>query len=143
MKRISDLKEEINLWTNLKNSIQTYLDFANSDDESYRDDLESEAEKLAKQIERLELSTFLSGPYDKGNALLSINSGAGGTDAQDWGEMLLRMYLRWAEKNGYSTEILDRSDGEEAGIKSITVLIEGKYAYGYLRSEKGVHRLVR
>jgi len=98
---------------------------------------------LAKQIERLELSTLLSGPYDKGNALLSINSGAGGTDAQDWGEILLRMYLRWAEKNGYSTEILDRSDGEEAGIKSITMLIEGKYAYGYLRSEKGVHRLVR
>ncbi|MDP2965968.1 MAG: peptide chain release factor 2 [Pelolinea sp.] len=143
MKRISDLKDEIYLWTNLDNSIQTYLDLTISDDESFRPDLESEAEKLEKQIERLELSTLLSGPYDKGNALLYINSGAGGTDAQDWGEMLLRMYLRWAEKNGFSTEILDRSDGEEAGIKSITVLIDGKYAYGYLRSEKGVHRLVR
>ena len=143
MKRISDLKDEIRLWEDLRNSIQTYLDLSRSDDESMRADLESEAEKLAKQIERLELSTLLSGPYDKGNALLYINSGAGGTDAQDWGEMLLRMYLRWAEKNGYSTEILDRSDGEEAGIKSITMLIEGKYAYGYLRSEKGVHRLVR
>ena len=143
MKRISDLKDEIRLWEDLKNSILTYLDLSRSDDESMRAELESEAEKLAKQIERLELSTLLSGPYDKGNALLYINSGAGGTDAQDWGEMLLRMYLRWAEKNGYSTEILDRSDGEEAGIKSITMLIEGKYAYGYLRSEKGVHRLVR
>ena len=143
MKRISDLKEEINLWKNLENSIQTYLDLSLSGDESMRSDLESEAELLEKQLVRLEFSTLLSGPYDKGNALLSINSGAGGTDAQDWGEMLLRMYLRWAEKNGYSTEILDRSDGEEAGIKSITMLIEGKYAYGYLRSEKGVHRLVR
>ena len=143
MKRISDLKDEICLWEGLDNSIQTYLDLAVSGDESMRTDLESEAEKLEKQLERLELSTLLSGPYDKGNALLYINSGAGGTDAQDWGEMLLRMYLRWAEKNGFSTEILDRSDGEEAGIKSITLLIEGKYAYGYLRSEKGVHRLVR
>ena len=143
MKRISDLKDEIRLWEDLSNSIQTYLDLSRSDDESMRADLESEVETLAKQIERLELSTLLSGTYDKGNALLYINSGAGGTDAQDWGEMLLRMYLRWAEKNGYSTEILDRSDGEEAGIKSITMLIEGKYAYGYLRSEKGVHRLVR
>ena len=143
MKRISDLKDEISLWESLDNSIQTYLDLAISGDESMRTDLESEAEKLEKQLERLELSTLLSGPYDKGNALLYINSGAGGTDAQDWGEMLLRMYLRWAEKNGFFTEILDRSDGEEAGIKSITLLIEGKYAFGYLRSEKGVHRLVR
>jgi peptide chain release factor 2 len=143
MKRISDLKEEINLWTSIDSSIQTYLDLTNSNEESLRPELESEAGKLEKQIERLELSTLLSGPYDKGNALLSINSGAGGTDAQDWGEMLLRMYLRWAEKNGYSTEILDRSVGEEAGIKSVTLLVEGKYAYGYLKSEKGVHRLVR
>jgi peptide chain release factor 2 len=143
MKRISDLKEEINLWTSIDSSIQTYLDLTNSNEESLRPELESEAGKLEKQIERLELSTLLSGPYDKGNALLSINSGAGGTDAQDWGEMLLRMYLRWAEKNGYSTEILDRSVGEEAGIKSATLLVEGKYAYGYLKSEKGVHRLVR
>ena len=143
MKRISDLKDEIRLWEDLNNSVLTYLDLSRTDDESMRADLEAEAENLAKQIERLELSTLLSGPYDKGNALLYINSGAGGTDAQDWGEMLLRMYLRWAEKNGYATEILDRSDGEEAGIKSITILIEGKYAYGYLRSEKGVHRLVR
>lgn len=143
MKRISGLKDEIILWTNLNTSIQTYLDLTNSDDESFRLDLESEADKLEKQIERLALSTLLSGHYDKGNALLYINSGAGGTDAQDWGEMLLRMYLRWSEKNDFSTEILDRSDGEEAGIKSVTVLIEGKYAYGYLKSEKGVHRLVR
>jgi peptide chain release factor 2 len=143
MKRISELKDEIALWSGLSDSIHTYLDLANSEDESFRSDLEVEANNLEKQIERLELSTLLSGPYDKGNALLYINSGAGGTDAQDWGEMLLRMYLRWAEKSGYSADILDRSNGEEAGIKSVTVLIEGKYAFGYLKAEKGVHRLVR
>lgn len=143
MKRISDLKDEIALWTDLGNSIQTYLELSKTDDETLRGDLEAEALRLDKQIDRLELSTLLSGPYDKGNALLYINSGAGGTDAQDWGEMLLRMYLRWAERNDFTTEIIDRSDGEEAGIKSVTVLVEGKYAYGYLRCEKGVHRLVR
>ena len=143
MKRISDLKEEISLWATLGNSIQTYLELSKANDATLRDDLESEAEKINKQIDHLELSILLSGPYDKGNALLYINSGAGGTDAQDWGEMLLRMYLRWAENNGFATEVIDISEGEEAGIKSVTVLVEGKYAYGYLRSEKGVHRLVR
>lgn len=143
MKLIADLKDEISLWEKLSDNIQELSELAKSGDESFRGDLETEAEKINFQIDRLELSTLLSKPYDKGNALLSINSGAGGTDAQDWGEMLLRMYLRWAEDSGYKTTILDRSEGEEAGIKSVTVLIEGKYAYGYLKAEKGVHRLVR
>ena len=86
---------------------------------------------------------MLSGPYDAEDALLAIHAGAGGTDSQDWASMLLRMYLRWAEQQGYTTDIWDMTEGEEAGIKSVTVAINGRYAYGYLRSEKGVHRLVR
>jgi peptide chain release factor 2 len=143
MKQIADLRDEIVYWENLTNNIQELLDLSRASDESFRADLEKEAEHLSQQIDRLELSTLLSKPYDKGNALLSINSGAGGTDAQEWGEMLLRMDMRWAEDSHYNINVLDRSEGEEAGIKSITLLIEGKYAYGYLKAEKGVHRLVR
>jgi len=89
------------------------------------------------------LNLLLSGPYDVGNALLSIHAGAGGTESQDWAEMLLRMYLRWAEKNNFEAVVLDSTPGEEAGIKSVTIAINGRYAYGYLHSEKGTHRLVR
>ena len=88
-------------------------------------------------------TAMLSGPYDDDDALLAIHAGAGGTNSQDWAAMLERMYLRWADARGFKTEILDRTDGEEAGLKSVTIAIDGKYAYGYLRSEKGVHRLVR
>jgi peptide chain release factor 2 len=98
---------------------------------------------LARQVRALELQTALSGEYDKGNAILSINPGAGGTESQDWAQMLLRMYLRWAESKGFTTEIIDLLDAEEAGIKSATVTITGPYAYGYLRADMGVHRLVR
>ena len=143
MKEISDLRAEIDLWNNLTQKTQDYVDLAGSGDESFRNELETEADKLEDEVDKLELTTLFSGSYDKGNALLSINSGAGGTDAQDWAAMLLRMYLRWAEQHHYSVEMLHQSEGEEAGIKSATVLIEGSYAYGYLRAEKGVHRLVR
>ena len=112
-------------------------------DDSIRPDLESELVDIENKLDQLELSTLLSEEYDYGNALLAIHAGAGGTDSQDWAEMLERMYLRWAEKNNFKAEILDRSVGEEAGIKSVTIAMDGKYAYGYLKSEKGVHRLVR
>ena len=143
MRQISDIQEEIDLWAIISNKNSDLLDLTQSGDETFREEIEDEIGQLNEQIDNLELTTLLSGPYDKGSALLSINAGAGGTDSQDWAEMLMRMYLRWAEKHNYSTEVINKSDGEEAGIKSITILIDGKYAYGYLRAEKGVHRLVR
>jgi len=143
MKKISHLENEINSWSTLKNNISDFQELAKSGDNAILRELEIEIKLLEIQIEKYEFSILLNGPYDKGNALLSINAGAGGTDAQDWAEMLMRMYMRWAEKNSYLIEILDKSDGEEAGIKSVTILITGEYAYGYLRTEKGVHRLVR
>jgi peptide chain release factor 2 len=98
---------------------------------------------LAKRVRSLELQTVLFGEYDRGNAILSINAGAGGTESQDWAEMLLRMYLRWAEGKKLTTDVIDSLEGEEAGVKNVTVTVDGSYAYGYLRAEIGVHRLVR
>ncbi len=112
-------------------------------DESIAQELETSARRLQKEVEQREFELLLSGPYDRRDAILAIYAGAGGVDSQDWAEMLLRMYLRWAERRGFKTEVLDISEGEEAGIKSVTVEISGPYAYGYLRAEKGVHRLVR
>jgi peptide chain release factor 2 len=105
--------------------------------------LETETQALEREIGRLEFLLLFSDPRDREDAILSLHAGAGGTDAQDWTEMLLRMYLRWAESEGYKTEIVDRLYGEEAGIKRVTVTVSGPYAYGNLRSERGVHRLVR
>ncbi len=99
--------------------------------------------KLEKMLDKFDFQKMLSGEYDEADAILSVNSGAGGTDAQDWTQMLLRMYSRWAENKGWKVELLDKSDGEEAGIKSATIKISGRYAYGYAKAEKGVHRLVR
>jgi len=106
-------------------------------------ELTAEAKTIEREVDQRELRTLLAGEYDDGDALLSINAGAGGTEAQDWASMLQRMYLRWAEQEGYKTEILDLTPGEEAGIKSVTIAVNGEYAYGYMRPEKGVHRLVR
>ena len=103
----------------------------------------SDIKNLEKEIEKFELQQMLSGEYDSADAILTINSGAGGTDAQDWASMLLRMYMRWAESRNWKVELLDKLDGEEAGIKSATIKISGKYAFGYAKAEKGVHRLVR
>ena len=105
--------------------------------------LSEEADKLAHELQQLELKNMLQGPDDPRSALLTVHPGAGGTESQDWAEMLLRMYTRWAEQHGYPVKVLDLVPGEEAGIKSVSIEIEGEYAYGYMKAEKGVHRLVR
>lgn len=112
-------------------------------EEEIHDELVERVNSVEKELEKYELSMLLSGPHDKCSAILEIHPGAGGTESQDWGSMLLRMYTRWAEQHGYRIETVDYQDGEEAGIKSVTLSIEGLNAYGYLKSEKGVHRLVR
>ena len=112
-------------------------------DDSMLGELEADYAKLESELEAMRLSTLLSGEYDANNAILSIHPGAGGTEAQDWAQMLYRMYTRWAERHGYTYTLMDWQDGEEAGIKSSTIKIEGENAYGYLKSEHGVHRLVR
>ncbi|MCB0324427.1 MAG: peptide chain release factor 2 [Bdellovibrionales bacterium] len=114
-----------------------------SQDEDLVAEFESELKRIEQNLAAFELTRMLSGPHDEQNAIVEINAGAGGVDSQDWAEMLLRMYLRWAEGRGYRSQVLDISSGEEAGIRSATVFLEGIYAYGYLRSERGVHRLVR
>ena len=143
MKEISNLKEDVEEWQALRENISETLEFAQLGDDSIQSDLESETVLIEEDVAKREFEAKLSGPYDRGDALLAIHAGAGGTDSQDWAEMLQRMYLRWAERKGYQTNILDTTYGEEAGIKSVTISIPGRYAYGYLRSEKGVHRLVR
>jgi len=143
MKQLSAFQEEIHDWRLLTQRITDGLELAALDDEGLRPDLEPEVAALEAEVSRRELDAMLSGKYDKGNALLAIHAGAGGVDAQDWAEMLERMYLRWAENHAYKTDIIDLSEGEEAGIKSVTIAVDGRYAYGYLKAEKGVHRLVR
>jgi len=137
------LREEVDDWNQLKGRVDYLLELAQLDDESLRPDITKDLEEIEKDLEHREFDVLLAGKYDRNNALLAIHAGAGGVDAQDWAEMLERMYLRWAETRGFRSEILDISEGEEAGIKSVTIAIEGAYAYGYLRTEKGVHRLVR
>ncbi len=143
MKQLSSLREEVEDWRALLRQMSDALELAGLEDESLRPDLERELEILEAEIAQRELNSMFSGEYDRGDALLAIHAGAGGTDSQDWAAILQRMYLRWAEINGYKTEELDISEGEEAGIKSVTIAMNGRFAYGKLRSEKGVHRLVR
>jgi peptide chain release factor 2 len=147
MRRLAALREEVETWRSLDRRVADALELSEllsmEGDEAMASELETEATEIQKTLEQLEFRMRMSGEHDRDDALLSIHAGAGGTESQDWVAMLLRMYLRWAEDKGYKTEILDLLEGEEAGLKSVTVLIQGPYAYGYLRSERGVHRLVR
>lgn len=137
----------VNLWNNLKSkhdNIFEIIELAELEkDSSFEKEIDSELEKLNSEIEEVELKNMLSGRDDSKNCILTIHSGAGGTEAQDWAEMLMRMYLRYGEQNNYRMTIVDILEGDGAGIKSVTIEVEGEFAYGYLRAENGVHRLVR
>ncbi len=130
-------------WRGFERRIRDVRELAEMGDESLEAELDGELKAIESELEKRSFTAMLSGMYDNGDAILAIHAGAGGTDSQDWAEMIERMYLRWAESQGFSAEIIDMTEGEEAGIKSVTIAISGRYAFGYLRSEKGVHRLVR
>lgn len=140
IKEKKEILEKLSHWSQTIEDAQVAIELGDKDliAISYE-----EIQKQEKELEKFELQQMLSGEYDSADAILTINSGAGGTDAQDWASMLLRMYMRWAESRGWKVELLDKLDGEEAGIKSATIKISGKYAFGYSKAEKGVHRLVR
>ena len=147
MKHLAELNATVETWRGLErrtSDLRELIDLAEAEkDTTLTGDLEREAAALAARLDRLELELTFSGPYDARSAILAIHAGAGGTESQDWAEMLLRMYLRWAERRDYQTQVLDLTHGEEAGLKSATVEVTGHLAYGYLKSERGVHRLVR
>jgi peptide chain release factor 2 len=147
MQQLASLREEVGVWRELASravDLQGLLELAVADgDETMLGEITTEVEKVTAELNRLEFRLLLSGKYDRNDAILAIHAGAGGTEAQDWTEMLLRMYLRWAESQDFKTEILDSLAGEEAGLKTVTVEVSGPYAYGYLKAERGVHRLVR
>ena len=147
MRRLAEQKRTVEQWRSLeKNTIDIgeMINLATEEaDDSFTEEIHADINKLAELLGKLELELAFSGEYDSRNAILQIHAGAGGTESQDWADMLLRMYLRWAEKRGYKAEILDESRGEEVGIKNVTVGVTGEFAFGYLKSEHGVHRLVR
>jgi peptide chain release factor 2 len=143
MRQYNGVKAEVESWRNFSRHLSDTLELAQLGDESLRAELETDASNIETELQKRSFTAMLSGKYDRDSAILAIHAGAGGTDSQDWAAMLERMYLRWAEEHGYETEILDLTEGEEAGIKSATIAVDGEYAFGYLRSEKGVHRLVR
>ncbi len=142
-KAAANLRAEVDDWRGFERRLHDAAELAVLEDESLRPDLEAEVAAIESELDKRSFTAMFSGPYDADDAILAIHAGAGGTDSQDWAAMLMRMYLRWAERRGFEAEIMDMTEGEEAGIKSVTIAVDGKYAYGYLRSEKGVHRLVR
>ncbi|MBI1885280.1 MAG: peptide chain release factor 2 [Chloroflexi bacterium] len=147
MRRLSDMRERVETWRGLEakaRELHELLDMATAEsDETVGAEVAGEVAALGQRLDELELSLALAGEYDRRDAIIAVHAGAGGTDSQDWAEILLRMYLRWAESREYGTSILDLTPGEEAGLKSVTVEVNGSYAYGYLKTERGVHRLVR
>ncbi len=146
MRQLSQVRKIVQQWRELEKGvadIAELLSLATEEDTSLGTEIQAETEKLTSHLDELEFQLAFSSEYDTRNAILAIHAGAGGTESQDWAQMLLRMYLRWAERRGYKAEILDISPGEEVGIKSVVVRVSGDYANGYLRSEHGVHRLVR
>lgn len=147
MQQLNSLREEVTTWESIATQLNDLHDLAQllekEPDEEMQAEVTEALPSIEEQIEKLQFALMLSGEHDERDAIVSIHAGSGGVDAQDWAEMLLRMYLRWAERHRFKTEIFDYSEGEEAGIKSVTVEITGRYAYGYLRSEAGTHRLIR
>jgi len=145
MRQLAEQKKVVERWRGLEKKVADIAEglLLVEEEPSFREEIESEIEAVASHLDELELEIAFSSEYDARNAILAIHAGAGGTESQDWAEMLMRMYLRWAERRGYKAEILDTSLGEEAGIKSATIGVSGDYVFGYLKSEHGVHRLVR
>ncbi len=147
MKELKNLKDTVDQIKGLDtqyDDIETLIEMGNEeDDESMAEEIRGELDSFTAELETLRIGTLLTGEYDKNDAILKLNAGAGGTESCDWCSMLYRMYTRWARTKGFSVEVLDYLDGDEAGIKSVTFQVNGENAYGYLKSEKGVHRLVR
>ena len=147
MQELSDLKahvQQFRQWRSRLEDAQAILELLELEaDASLLEEAQASLSHLGRELDQWELQQLLSGPYDQGGAVLTINAGAGGTDAQDWAEMLLRMYTRWSEDQGYKVQLAELSEGDEAGVKSATLEVTGRYAYGYLKVEKGTHRLVR
>ena len=147
MRELNSLRSEVEGWLGLYRQVHDtseLLDLAMAEgDEAMGAEVASEVERLTKELDQREFRLLLSGSHDRGGAILAIHAGAGGTDASDWAAMLLRMYMRWAEARGFRTDVIDEMPGDEAGIKSVTLTVDGEYAYGYLHAERGVHRLVR
>ena len=143
MRRMTRLRDEVVIWEEISSKLAEARELAELADEELRDALIEEADELSEEVERLEFRMLFAGKYDREPAILAIHAGAGGTEAQDWAEMLQRMFVRWGESNSMKVSVLDQSPGDEAGIKSTLMSFDGDSAYGWLKSERGVHRLVR
>jgi peptide chain release factor 2 len=143
MREMTRLRENVSGWERLSSRLKDALELAEMGDQDLEEELSREVEALSKIVDNLEFRTLFSGKYDEESAILAIHAGAGGTEAQDWAQMLQRMFIRWAENQSYKVQVLDESPGDEAGLKSTLMSIDGDYAFGWLRSERGVHRLVR
>jgi peptide chain release factor 2 len=145
MRQLAERKKIVEPWRELEKRVADLSELADlaGEDESLQSEIESDISQVEEILSKLEFQIAFSGQYDERNAIMAVHAGAGGTESQDWAEILMRMYLRWAERRGYQAEVLESTSGEEAGIKSTVIELSGEYAYGYLKSEHGVHRLVR